>query len=117
MPLEEIKHQNGHINDNYLQSVMELMARPWWHRTWVQQELLLSKRAQLHCSTISLGWSDIPSLEQIYYLGYEALKSSRLNKKALSKFGDSFGDLTRMKSMAKAVVAIVFPYLIIRPTS
>ncbi|PMD57266.1 HET-domain-containing protein, partial [Hyaloscypha bicolor E] len=41
VPFIEIKVGDSLLQDDDLWSVIELMKRPWWSRTWVRQELIL----------------------------------------------------------------------------
>jgi hypothetical protein len=34
-----------------------MLTRPWWHRVWVIQELVLAQRAILRCSPLALPWN------------------------------------------------------------
>jgi hypothetical protein len=40
--LQDVRLQDRLIDDRHLQSVIEVMKRPWWYMTWVQQELMPS---------------------------------------------------------------------------
>jgi hypothetical protein len=59
IPLHEAKVGDSLLHDDDLWSVIELMRRTWWRRTWVRQELILAKRAFIHCGFISISWNEI----------------------------------------------------------
>ena len=99
-PLEDVRLQDRLIDDRHLQSVIELMKRPWWERTWVQQELMLAKRAIFHCGFSSLEWSAMLSTSQSNGLMGSAMKSLRFNDLVLDELVDSFDATTRTENMA-----------------
>jgi hypothetical protein len=99
--LLEIWLQDRLIHDNDLQSVIELMTRPWWARTWVQQELLFAKRAVFHCGFSSFEWSDMPSITRFNSLMGSAMKSFRFNEDVLDELIGSFDAFTRIQNMAE----------------
>jgi hypothetical protein len=43
---------------NVLQSIRELLDRPWFQRMWVVQELVLAKTALMLCGSESLDWDN-----------------------------------------------------------
>jgi hypothetical protein len=101
VPLQEIKLQDRLVHDSDLQAIIELMTRPWWDRTWVQQELLLAKRALFHCGFSYFEWNDMPSMDHFNSLMDSAMKSLRFNEDILDNLIDSFDSSTRMQNMAE----------------
>jgi hypothetical protein len=101
VPLQEIELQGCLVNDNDLQPIIELMTRPWWDRTWVQQELLLAKRALFHCGFSYFEWNDMPSMDHFNSLMDSAMKSLRFNEDILDDLIDSFDSSTRIQNMAE----------------
>ncbi|KAK8124268.1 uncharacterized protein PG998_000027 [Apiospora kogelbergensis] len=39
-----------------------LLSNPWWTRTWVVQEVVLARRAVVHCGEYKLDWDDFSRL-------------------------------------------------------
>ncbi|MCJ1291682.1 hypothetical protein MMC34_003227 [Xylographa carneopallida] len=97
--LQEIKLQDRLIDDNDLRSTTELMTRAWWNRTWVQQELLLAKRAVFSCGFSSFEWSSMPSADRFNSLVDSAMKSLRFDEYVLDDFTDSFDAHMRIQNM------------------
>jgi hypothetical protein len=59
--LQEYFHPGGIAlsilaNTKLESSLRDLMARPWWTRLWVMQELLLAQRAYLYCGRKVVAW-------------------------------------------------------------
>lgn len=50
---------NSLIDGETTKAFVALLNRPWWHRTWVVQEITLAKRAQVYCGNISFPWDDL----------------------------------------------------------
>lgn len=48
---------DGFPADLWLQPVAKFIARSWWHRIWVLQELILAKRAVIHCGNVVIDWN------------------------------------------------------------
>jgi hypothetical protein len=101
VPLQEIKIQGRIIHDDDIKTMIELMNRPWWNRTWVQQELLLAKRAVFHCGFSWFEWSDMPSTDDFNLLIYSIIKSHRFNEDLQSALSSSLVAKTRIQNMAK----------------
>jgi len=53
-------------------SVRYLVELPWFSRTWIIQEAMLARRAQLHCDGASLPWGD-------FCVGFLALSQAFLS--------------------------------------
>ncbi|MCJ1378901.1 hypothetical protein MMC17_002000 [Xylographa soralifera] len=102
VPLQEIRLQDRPIDDNNLRSTIELMTRAWWDRTWVQQELILAKRAVFSCGFSSLKWSSMPLIDHFNSLVASAMKSLRFDEYLLDDFIDSFDAYTRIQNMAES---------------
>ncbi|MCJ1436819.1 hypothetical protein MMC27_006201 [Xylographa pallens] len=100
--LQEIRLQDRLIDDNDLRSTIELMTRAWWDRTWVQQELILARRAVFSCGFSSFDWSNMPSVDQFNSLVGSAMKSLRFDEFILDDFIDSFDAYTRIQNMAES---------------
>jgi Heterokaryon incompatibility protein (HET) len=97
---QDIKLHDGSVRDRHIQSTAELMRRPWWKRTWVQQELILSKRAVFHCGFSCLKWSAVPSMGDFDSLMVLSQESLRFNNDTLDELVDSFDAVTRPQNMA-----------------
>lgn len=41
---------------------LEILARPWWKRVWVLQELVLANKATVQCGPGSMGWTVLQSM-------------------------------------------------------
>jgi hypothetical protein len=50
----------------WIQPVARLFARPWWRRVWVIQEVILAKRAIIHCGDVAAAWSDVERLIEMF---------------------------------------------------
>ena len=50
----------------WIQPVARLFARPWWHRVWVMQEVILAKRAIIHCGNVAVAWSDVERVIEMF---------------------------------------------------
>ena len=44
--------------DSHWQAVDELLARPWWGRTWIVQEVWCASNAVLYCGPTKLKWKN-----------------------------------------------------------
>jgi hypothetical protein len=44
---------------SWFQPVARFFGRSWWHRVWVLQEVILAKRATIHCGDVAVLWSDV----------------------------------------------------------
>ncbi|CAN9138058.1 unnamed protein product [Alternaria alternata] len=44
--------------DSHWQAVDELLARPWWGRTWIVQEVWCASNAVLYCGATKLKWKN-----------------------------------------------------------
>jgi len=67
-PLRELMIQitDGFPVAPWIQPVASLFARPWWHRVWVMQEVILAKRAIIHCGDIAVAWSDVERVIEMF---------------------------------------------------
>lgn len=99
LPVPDIRLRGRLIADDDLRSVTELMVRPWWNRTWVQQELLLAKRAVAHCGLSSLEWCQMPANLQLALSGRSAEISLRFPKHVLDEFIECFSACTHIQHM------------------
>lgn len=66
--LEMLVKNSG--NSGNWTSLLSLIARPWFSRRWVVQEIAVSKDAEVFCGTETVSWSklsDAISLLEIYY--------------------------------------------------
>jgi hypothetical protein len=99
--LQEIKLQDHLVHGNDLRAIIELLTRPWWERTWVQQELLLAKRAVFHCGFSYFEWSDMPSIEDFNLLMRSAMQSRRFKKAVvIDDLNDNLHAFARIQNMA-----------------
>jgi hypothetical protein len=57
--LPKIRLGDRGLRNEDLQSVIQVMRRPWWTWTWFRQELILAKRAFIHCGFSSLEWTEL----------------------------------------------------------
>lgn len=46
--------KDAHID--LIESFIKLLARPWWKRVWVLQEVILARKLILHCGPESVDW-------------------------------------------------------------
>ncbi|MCJ1287260.1 hypothetical protein MMC26_006608 [Xylographa opegraphella] len=99
--LQEARLHDRPVDDNDLRSTIELMTRAWWDRTWVQQELLLAKRAVLSCGFSSFEWSNMPSANRFNSVVGSAMKSLRFDEYILDDFIDSFDAYMRIQNMTE----------------
>jgi hypothetical protein len=49
----------GELDEWFVESVVDLMNRPWWNRVWILQEIVLAKKGQVFCGGRSLPWDDM----------------------------------------------------------
>lgn len=61
-----ISISDGFPADLWLQPVAEFIARPWWHRIWVMQELVLAKRAVIYCGDVVVDWNVMERAIEIF---------------------------------------------------
>lgn len=104
VPFIEIKVGDSLLQDDDLWSVIELMKRPWWSRTWVRQELILSKRAFIHCGFSSISWNELKfavlRMEWLYWSEL-AHESHGFTQGTLGQLEDSLGLFLRIGAMAR----------------
>ncbi|KAK1722658.1 hypothetical protein CaCOL14_010952 [Colletotrichum acutatum] len=50
-------------DDSGIRGLTELLLRPYWSRMWVFQEILLARRAEVHCGTLSADWWTVKTLD------------------------------------------------------
>ncbi|MCJ1388736.1 hypothetical protein MMC18_001585 [Xylographa bjoerkii] len=101
LPLQQIRLEGRLIDDIDLHSTIELMTRPWWDRTWVQQELILAKRAVFSCGFSSFEWSNMLTVDHFNSVVDSAMKSLHFDEYLLDNFIDSFDACTRIQNMAE----------------
>jgi len=67
-PLPELMIQitDGFPVAPWIQPVARLFARPWRHRVWVMQEVILAKRAIIHCGDVAVAWSDVERVIEMF---------------------------------------------------
>jgi hypothetical protein len=105
--LLEAKVGDSFLQDDDLWSVVELMRRPWWSRTWVRQELILSKRAFIHCGFNSLSWNEMKVAklrEEWVQSGKLAYESHRFISETVRQFESSldfFAQINNMTTLGK----------------
>lgn len=58
-PFKDVRIRGKPLNGQHLEHVIDLLARPWCKRVWVQQEFTLALEALLHCGRSSLSWGSI----------------------------------------------------------
>ncbi|RFU34236.1 hypothetical protein B7463_g2103, partial [Scytalidium lignicola] len=63
----------------------QILARPWFSRVWVFQELLLSRDPWVQCGTKRLKWAD---LCQVSFLARDGSNRLRILKDKLKDWGD-----------------------------
>ncbi|KAK1674860.1 hypothetical protein BDP55DRAFT_163295 [Colletotrichum godetiae] len=51
--------------DSSAQALITLLRRPYWSRMWVFQEIVLSKRATVHCGAFQAEWSAFKRLDRL----------------------------------------------------
>lgn len=47
--------------ESHWQALDELLARPWWGRTWIVQEVWSASNAVLQCGTTEIAWKTLQS--------------------------------------------------------
>ncbi|KAK7908871.1 hypothetical protein PG985_016174 [Apiospora marii] len=52
------KPDASHIHYGGVRVATELLSNPWWTRTWVIQEVVLARRAVVHCGAHELAWDE-----------------------------------------------------------
>lgn len=50
---------NNHLDQRNWQAVNHLLARSWWQRLWILQEIAHARSAVLRCGTASMVWDDL----------------------------------------------------------
>lgn len=60
--------QYHNMNDSTRIAIMRLFRRPWFERTWVIQEVAMSKSAEVLCGTMSALWSSFAACAKILSL-------------------------------------------------
>jgi hypothetical protein len=103
IPFNEIKVGDSLLQDDDMRSVVELMRRPWWSRTWVRQELILAKRAFIHCGFSSTSWKEMEVdhfFEEWAQWQKEAHESHRFTSKTLNQLKACLNFFTRINNMA-----------------
>ncbi|KAH8745951.1 heterokaryon incompatibility protein-domain-containing protein [Hyaloscypha finlandica] len=102
IPLPEAKVGDSLLQDDDLWSVIELMRRPWWTRTWVRQELILSKRVFIHCGFNSISWNEM-KVDHLLKGRAQLLKEvhGRFNSKTVNQFNDCLDFFVQIDDMAR----------------
>jgi hypothetical protein len=54
--LEYEEHGLPAVTDDFWEALQKLFERPWFQRTWTFQEIVLAKRATVHCGTAAVSW-------------------------------------------------------------
>jgi hypothetical protein len=103
IPFMEIKVGDSLLQDDDLWSVIELMRRPWWSRTWARQELILATRAFIHCGFSSISWNEMKVLHLLKEWAQRdksAYESLRFTSKIFNQFNDCLEVFVRIETMA-----------------
>lgn len=67
-------------------TLLELLARPYWKRVWIIQELALARRITIHCGRLETSWSALNS--SIHKLDNCGENSDIINIRNLAEFRD-----------------------------
>jgi len=65
---------------------LEFLARPYWKRAWIIQELALARHVTVHCGPLETSWSTLNS--SICKLDKYGKNSGIINLRNLKKFSD-----------------------------
>ncbi|KAN0108649.1 Heterokaryon incompatibility protein (HET) domain containing protein [Hyaloscypha variabilis] len=100
--LSKIRLGDRRLENDDLESVIQVMRRPWWTRTWVRQELILAKRASLHCGSSSLEWTELPGSPERNALAEKFRTAVTLNQftpETLYFLLDHFSSLVQLETL------------------
>lgn len=61
------KIRQGEFDERAWVAIRKFLARPYWTRSWVFQEILLAKAAMVKCGHKEMDWSCIKGLEETRY--------------------------------------------------
>jgi hypothetical protein len=103
IPFNKTKVGDSLLQDDDLWSVIELMRRPWWSRTWVRQELILAKQAFIYCGFSSISWNEMKVdhfVMRWFQWHKSANESDRFTVRTFNQFNNCFEFLARMNNMA-----------------
>jgi hypothetical protein len=77
----------GHNNDNIGEKrFMEFLARPYWRRVWIIQELALGRSVTIHCGQLQITWNALSSSIRKPYLDKYAASPDLINIRNLVQF-------------------------------
>jgi hypothetical protein len=100
--LSKIRLGNRRLENDDLESVIQVMRRPWWTRTWVRQELILAKRAFFHCGFSSLEWTELPGSPERNALAQKlrtAVTLDQFTPETLYFLLDHFSSLVQLETL------------------
>ncbi|KAH8433983.1 HET domain-containing protein [Aspergillus melleus] len=66
IPLEELSGTDMRVNSDRWAAVNALIARPWFRRTWIVQEVVFARKLTLVCGRDQLQWDDFEDGIKIY---------------------------------------------------
>jgi hypothetical protein len=75
-----------HIGEGEAAAFLEFVARPYWRRVWIIQELALARHVTIHCGRLETSWSALTS--SIHKLDNCGENSGIINIKNLIEFRD-----------------------------
>ena len=86
IPLAELLHESSEAE---IRATASLMAREYWHRVWIIQEIFRARLVTLHCGHDTLKWSNLsrffrylarqPELHYLQQSSWEAKSTSLLD--------------------------------------
>ena len=74
-------------------NLRDLLARPWWRRTWVQQEFVLATRVAMHCGSRCLNHDTLSKLFIDFYEVISGWDYSTYDYTIVAEMGRGFWDL------------------------
>ena len=67
------KSDEAYISNEGIKAFWNLMKRPWFHRAWIFQEIVISKRASIQCGSHNRDW-------QILYGACSAIENQAIHQ-------------------------------------
>jgi len=83
----DVRINDTDLTSGHLDSMHKLCERPWWRRIWVIQEVVLARRAVMHCGSQHLSVT-IPEITKIYTTFTGSLSPLLKRMEFFNRFGD-----------------------------
>jgi hypothetical protein len=66
---DSLEEPRGHIDsmDPLYEPLMKLLHRPYWKRTWIIQEIVLTQNIRIFCGDSSMPWEDFAPMVQLLH--------------------------------------------------